>query len=54
MDWETYRGLQLRISLAVGLVAVLPVAFVYAFVFAFDTVGVDLLASPTAHPRRSR
>jgi len=50
MDWETDRGLQLRISLAVGLVAVLPVAFV----FAFDTVGVDLLASPTARPRRSR
>ena len=46
MDWETDRGLQLRI----GLVAVLPVAFV----FAFDTVGVDLLASPTARPRRSR
>jgi len=32
MDWETDRGLQLRI----GLVAVLPVAFV----FAFDTVGL--------------
>jgi hypothetical protein len=47
MDWETDRGLQLRISLAVGLVPV-------AFVFAFDTVGVDLLASPTARPRRSR
>jgi Zn-dependent protease with chaperone function len=47
MEWATDRGLQLRIGLALVLVAALPVAFVYAFVFAFNTIGLDLLAWAT-------
>lgn len=44
MDWDTDRGLQVRMGLAVALVLALSVAFVYAFVYAVNTVGLDLLA----------
>ncbi|PSP33125.1 peptidase M48 Ste24p [Halobacteriales archaeon QH_10_67_22] len=41
-------------AVAVVLVAVLPVAFVYAFVFAVNTVGLDLLAWATERPWKGR
>ncbi|WP_459192447.1 M48 family metalloprotease [Halosimplex sp. J119] len=54
MEWETDRGLTVRMGVALALVAVLPVAFVYAFVFAFNTVGVELLAWATDDPWNGR
>jgi hypothetical protein len=45
LQWWTDRGLQLRMALA--LVLVLPVAFVCAFVFLLNTVGVELLSFAT-------
>ncbi|WP_436927346.1 M48 family metalloprotease [Halosimplex amylolyticum] len=54
MQWETDRGLTVRMGVAAALVAVLPVAFVYAFVFAFNTVGVELLAWATERPWNGR
>ena len=50
MEWEPDRGLTTRMGVAVALVAVLPVAFVYAFVLAMNTVGVELLALATEKP----
>ncbi|WP_210409002.1 M48 family metalloprotease [Halorhabdus rudnickae] len=50
MEWETDRGLTIRIGLALVFVAVLPVAFIYAFVFAINAIGLDLLAWATARP----
>jgi heat shock protein HtpX len=50
MDWETDRGLKLRMGLALALVALLPVAFIYAFVFAINAIGLDLLAWATGDP----
>ena len=54
LQWETDRGLQLRMALALVLVVVLPVAFVYAFVFLMNTVGVALLTFATERPWRGR
>ncbi|QPV63866.1 M48 family metalloprotease [Halosimplex litoreum] len=54
MEWEPDRGLTARMALALALVAVLPVAFVYAFVFAANTVGVELLAWATEEPWNGR
>jgi len=50
MERETDRGLTIRITLALVFVAVLPVAFVYAFVFAINAIGLDLLAWATGRP----
>ena len=50
MEWETDRSLRIRMAVAVVLVATLPVAFVYAFVFASNTVGIDLLRWATDDP----
>jgi len=47
LQWWTDRGLQLRMALALALVLVLPVAFVCAFVFLLNTVGVELLSFAT-------
>lgn len=54
VHWETDRGLRLRMGLALGLVVVLPVAFVYAFVFLANTVGVALLEFATERPWTGR
>jgi heat shock protein HtpX len=54
LQWETDRGLQRRIALALVLVAVLPVAFVYAFVFLMNTVGLELLSFATEREWRGR
>jgi len=54
LQWETDRGLQLRMALALALVLVLPVAFVYAFVFLLNTVGVELLSFATERRWRGR
>ena len=54
LQWETDRGLQLRMALGLVLVVVLPVAFVYAFVFLMNTVGVALLTFATERPWRGR
>ncbi|MFB6162899.1 MAG: M48 family metalloprotease [Halococcoides sp.] len=47
MDWETDRQLQIRMALAVGLLAIMPVAFIYAFVLAINEVGLPLLGWAT-------
>jgi len=54
MEWESDRGLKLRMALALALVAVLPVAFVYAFVVAINTVGLELLEWATDRPWNGR
>jgi heat shock protein HtpX len=54
LQWETDRGLQLRMALALVLVLVLPVAFVYAFVFLMNTDGVELLSFATEREWRGR
>jgi len=54
VEWEPDRGLAVRMGAALALVAVLPVAFVYAFVFAMNTVGVELLAWATDDPWNGR
>lgn len=54
MEWERDRGLTVRMGIALVLVVVLPVAFVYAFVFAANTVGVELLARATEKPWNGR
>ena len=50
MDWDVDRGLTARIVVALGLVLALPIAFVYAFVFAINTVGLDVLAWASGRP----
>ena len=54
MDWERDRGLKVRIGVALALVALLPVAFAYAFVFAVNAVGLDLLAWASERPYNGR
>jgi len=54
MEWEPDRGLQFRMAVALVLVAVLPVAFVYAFVVAINTVGLELLEWATDRPWNGR
>jgi len=54
MEWESDRGLNLRMAIALVLVAVLPVAFIYAFVLAMNTVGVGLLEWATDRPWNGR
>ncbi|NUE01760.1 M48 family metalloprotease [Halorubraceae archaeon YAN] len=50
MHWEPNRQLQLRIITAVVLIALLPFAFVYTFVFAMNTIGIVLLEALTERP----
>ena len=50
MQWERDDGLRLRVVLALVVVAVMPVAFVYTLVFLVNTVGFDLLAWATDRP----
>jgi len=54
MDWGSDSGLKLRMAVALSLVVVLPVAFVYTFVFAMNTVGVALLEWATERPWNGR
>lgn len=54
MEWETDRSLRIRMALALVLVAVLPVAFLYAFVLAINAVGLDLLSWATGRPYNGR
>ena len=50
MEWELDRGLKRRMAVALVLVVALPVAFVYTFVFAANTIGVELLQWATERP----
>ena len=54
MEWELDRGLKVRMGVALALVGLLPVAFVYAFVFATNTVGTALLELATERPWNGR
>ncbi len=50
MHWRTDRELRLRIALAALLIAALPFAFAYTFVFAANTIGIALLEWVTERP----
>ncbi|MCU4719329.1 M48 family metalloprotease [Halapricum hydrolyticum] len=50
MKWDTDSGLTVRMGVALALVLTLPVAFIYAFVFAINAVGLDLLSWATGKP----
>ncbi len=50
MHWRTDCELQLRIALAALLIAALPFAFAYTFVFAANTIGIALLEWVTERP----
>lgn len=54
MELGSDRSLRVRIVIGVILVVALPVGFVYALVFAINTVGFDLLASVTDRPWNGR
>lgn len=54
MEWNTDTGLNIRMAVALAMVTVLPVAFIYAFVFAINTVGLDLLAWADGRPYRGK
>ena len=54
MEWGLDRGLKIRMCVALALVTVLPVAFVYAFVFAMNTMGTALLELATERPWNGR
>ncbi|WP_152042351.1 M48 family metalloprotease [Salinigranum salinum] len=54
MEWERDDGLRLRVLLALAVVALMPVAFVYTLVFLVNTVGLDLLAWATDRPWNGR
>jgi heat shock protein HtpX len=54
MEWERDDGLRARVLLALVVVAVMPVAFVYTLVFLVNTVGLDLLAWATDRPWNGR
>lgn len=50
MDWDISRGLQFRILLSLIVIVVLPFAFVYAMLYAVNTVGIELLELATGEP----
>lgn len=45
------RELRIRMSVALGLLVVLPFAFIYTFVFLLNTVGIPLLEWANGQPR---
>ncbi|MGM0604472.1 MAG: M48 family metalloprotease [Halobacteriota archaeon] len=50
MNWTPDRELTVRMGVAIVLIAVLPFAFVYAMVFAANTIGIALLEALTERP----
>ena len=50
MDWETDRGLVVRMVAAMVLLALLPVAFAYTMQFAFNSVVFPTIAALTETP----
>lgn len=54
MDWNADRGLTVRIAVALTLVFVLPIVFMYTFVFVINAVGLDLFAWAIGRPLNGR